>query len=225
MQRRHGNLITPLIGSAVAVLIAYFSVGNLVSGLDSDRAPKLASLDSRIIAPPLMAAAEQKLRPNEERDSTAATPPDDEISSQSAIIPPVESAQTVALSQSTAPPQSSTSRIAKSSQGPSEVQTPPASKAVRRLDPEEIKLLMKQGEQFTAAGDLATARLVFQRAAEAGDATAALAMGATYDPIVLNKVGVLGTSADVGKARTWYQKAKELGSPEASRHLELLANH
>jgi hypothetical protein len=99
MQRRHGNLITPLlmIGSAVAVLIAYFSVGNLVSRSDSDRAPKLASLDStRIIAPPLMAAAEQNLRPNEERDSAAATPPDHEISSQSAIIPPVETTETAA---------------------------------------------------------------------------------------------------------------------------------
>jgi TPR repeat protein len=83
---------------------------------------------------------------------------------------------------------------------------------------------MKQGERFTAAGDLATARLLFQRAAEAGDATAALAMGATYDPFVLASLGVLGMSADLGKARSWYEKAKELGSPEASRRLELLAN-
>jgi TPR repeat protein len=83
---------------------------------------------------------------------------------------------------------------------------------------------MKQGEQFAAAGDLATARLVFQRAAEAGDATAALAMGATYDPIVLAKLGVLGMSADVGKARSWYEKAKEFGSPEASRRLKFLSN-
>jgi TPR repeat protein len=110
------------------------------------------------------------------------------------------------------------------SPGPSGAQPPPASKAVRRLDPEDIKRLIKQGEQFAAAGDLVTARLVFQRAAEAGDATAALAMGASYDPIVLAKLGFRGISADVGKARSWYEKAKEFGSPEAPRRLELLAN-
>jgi hypothetical protein len=89
-----------MIASAVAVLIAYhFSLGNLVSGLECGRGPKLASLDSRIIAPPLTAAAEQKLRPNEERDSTAAAPLDSEISSRSAIIPQVQSSQTAAMSQ------------------------------------------------------------------------------------------------------------------------------
>src|SRR4029450_4565675 len=35
------------------------------------------------------------------------------------------------------------------------------------LDPEEIKLLVKQGEQFAAAGDLVGARAVLQRAAQA----------------------------------------------------------
>jgi hypothetical protein len=110
------------------------------------------------------------------------------------------------------------------SPGPSGAEAPPASKALRRLDPEDIKHLMKQGEQFAATGDLVTARLVFQRAAEAGDATAALAMGATYDPIVLAKLGFWGISADVGKARSWYEKAKEFGSSEATRRLEVLAN-
>jgi TPR repeat protein len=101
---------------------------------------------------------------------------------------------------------------------------PRAIKTIRQLDPEAVKLLMQQGEQFVAAGDLVTARLVFQRAAEAGDATAALAMGATYDPIVLAKLGARGVGADVDKARTWYQKAQEFGSPEAPHRIEMLAN-
>src|SRR5262249_33205090 len=83
-------------------------------------------------------------------------------------------------------------------------QIPPASKATRVLDPDEITLLMKQGEQFIAAGDVVTARIVFQRAAEAGDADAALALGATYDPIVLANLGVAGLGANVEKARIWY---------------------
>ena len=83
---------------------------------------------------------------------------------------------------------------------------------------------MKQGEQFIAAGDVVTARIVFQRGAEAGDANAAMALGATYDPTVLAELGVAGLGADVEKARTWYQKAESLGSTEATRRLAILAN-
>jgi hypothetical protein len=94
---------------------------------------------------------------------------------------------------------------------------------VRKLDPEQIEILMKQGESFVAVGDLVTARTVFQRAAEAGDAKAALAVGATYDPIMLVKLGVRGVQANVAMARDWYERAKDLGSAEARRRLELLA--
>jgi len=66
--------------------------------------------------------------------------------------------------------------------------------------------------------------MVFQRAAEAGNAVAALALGASYDPTVLSSLGVRGVDADVAKARAWYQKAKEFGSAEASRRLDVLAN-
>jgi hypothetical protein len=96
--------------------------------------------------------------------------------------------------------------------------------ATRTLDPAEVDVLVKQGQQFVAAGDFVTARLVFQRAAEAGNAAAALALGASYDPVVLSRLGVRGVDADVGKARTWYQKAKEYGAPDADRRLSTLAN-
>jgi TPR repeat protein len=94
----------------------------------------------------------------------------------------------------------------------------------RTLDPSEVDVLVKQGQQFVAAGDFVTARLVFQRAAEAGNAAAALALGASYDPVVLSRLGVRGVDADVGKARAWYQKAKEFGAPDADRRLSTLAN-
>ncbi len=101
----------------------------------------------------------------------------------------------------------------------------PERKVQRTADPEEIKLLLKQGEQFIASGDLITARTVFQRAADLGDATAAIALGATYDPVVLARLGVVGMSAaDVTKARAWYQMAEKLGSAEATRRLQILAN-
>ena len=99
-----------------------------------------------------------------------------------------------------------------------------SNKPNRTLDSEEIKLLTKQGEQFAEAGDLVAARVLFLRATEAGDATAATALAATYDPAVLAKLGVVGMGADVEKARFWYQKAASLGSSDAKRRLDLLTN-
>jgi TPR repeat protein len=61
-----------------------------------------------------------------------------------------------------------------------------------------------------------------RRAASAGDAQAALLLGASYDPTVLRDLGVLGFAPDPGQARTWYQKAADAGLPEAARRLERL---
>jgi TPR repeat protein len=95
---------------------------------------------------------------------------------------------------------------------------------LRALDADTITLLMKRGEQLVEAGDFAAARTLFQRAAEADDAAAAIALGATYDPTVLSGLRAIGIDADVGKARFWYQKAVTLGSSDGKRRLELLAN-
>jgi hypothetical protein len=98
-----------------------------------------------------------------------------------------------------------------------------SSKAVRTLPPEEIRLLLEQGQRFLADGDIVTARVIFERAAKAGDAAAALALAAAYDPIVLARLGVLGIDTDVEKARVWYQKAQSLGSEQAVERLDALA--
>src|SRR5262249_53698466 len=95
---------------------------------------------------------------------------------------------------------------------PAPAAAPPARPPVVAIDREELQVLLKQGEQFVASGDVVTARVLFQRAAEAGDANGALSLGATYDPIVLARLGVRGISPDVEKARRWYEKAREFGS-------------
>jgi hypothetical protein len=97
------------------------------------------------------------------------------------------------------------------------------SSAVRALEPEEIDLLLEQGERFIAAGDIVSARLTFERAAKAENATAALALAAAFDPIMLSKLGVLGIDNDVEKARLWYQRAQSLGSAQAPARLRALA--
>jgi hypothetical protein len=93
-----------------------------------------------------------------------------------------------------------------------------------RLAREETARLLKRGEEFMGEGRVSAARLVFQRAAEACDVRAAFALGASYDPIMLQKLGVALLDPDVAAARAWYEKAKELGSSEASQELELLSN-
>ncbi len=92
------------------------------------------------------------------------------------------------------------------------------------LSARDIAILVERGRAFFEAGDLAAARLLFRRAANAGDAAAALAMGATYDPVVLADRLVRGLGADAEQARNWYEKARELGSPEGPRRLEMLAH-
>ena len=99
-----------------------------------------------------------------------------------------------------------------------------AAPAAKTIDLQDVKLLTDRGKQFFEVGDLIAARILFMRAANAGDAAAAVAMGATYDPVVLADRGVRGVAADLDKARSWYERAKEMGSPEGPRRLEMLAN-
>lgn len=65
---------------------------------------------------------------------------------------------------------------------PAEVLKPPS----RRQPNGGLALLVQRGKDLIiiATGDLATARLLLRRAAEANDAEAALALGTTYDPII-----------------------------------------
>jgi hypothetical protein len=106
---------------------------------------------------------------------------------------------------------------------PAPVAAPSFSPPPRTLDREEIAALYKRGEQLIAQGDIAAARLMFARAAEVGDARSALALGASYDPDVLRKLGVLGVAADAALAREWYSKASSFGSREAAQRIDLLA--
>jgi TPR repeat protein len=96
--------------------------------------------------------------------------------------------------------------------------------AQRQLDREDVTVLLKRGKDLIANGDIAAARLVLQRAADANDVEATLALAATYDPYVLRELKVYSFAADAGMARAWYEKARELGSPAALRRLEMLTS-
>jgi TPR repeat protein len=94
----------------------------------------------------------------------------------------------------------------------------------RQISATEVHALLSRGNALEATGDLAGARLVFQRAAEAGSARAAFMLAETYDPIVLETLRESGLASNVATARVWYAKAKDLGSDEAPERLERLAH-
>ena len=91
------------------------------------------------------------------------------------------------------------------------------------LGRDEIAALLARGRAYVTAGDITAARLVLRRAADGGDPQAALALGSTYDPIALKRLGAVRFAADLAQAREWYRKAAELGSADAPRRLEQLA--
>lgn len=95
--------------------------------------------------------------------------------------------------------------------------------SVRKLDPSEVAVMLRRGEELARTGDLAGARLLLQRAADARHAGAAFALAATYDPVVLKQIAVVGQSGDADTARLWYERARDLGSKDAALRLEALA--
>jgi TPR repeat protein len=100
----------------------------------------------------------------------------------------------------------------------------PAKSQPRPRNASEIAFMMKSGADLMVNGDVAGARLMYQRAAEGGEALAAFALAETYDPLVLRKLNAKGAIApDVALAHQWYEKARDLGSATAPERLERLA--
>ncbi len=86
----------------------------------------------------------------------------------------------------------------------------------------EVMLMQRANECFRK-GDVSGARVIYEYLAMQGSSAAAMAMGETYDPLVLAKLVVKGLDADTKKAQQWYEKAEELGSQEARSRLNALA--
>jgi hypothetical protein len=87
---------------------------------------------------------------------------------------------------------------------------------------EEIAALLARGDTLLRRGDVASARLFYERAANAGDGQAALRVGATFDLAFLGRDVLRGVFGDPAEARLWYQRARDLGEAEAERRLKSL---
>jgi len=103
-------------------------------------------------------------------------------------------------------------------------QDPRAALVLRSDESDRIDDLIKHGQKMVEVGYLAGARAYFRRAVEAGSGEAALLLGACYDPAFIEKIGAQGIEPDLKEARTWYERAKQLGVADADAKLAQLAD-
>lgn len=103
--------------------------------------------------------------------------------------------------------------------------SPPVAKEPAPLTEEQKRALgfIVRGRAQAQQGNIAAARLFYQRAAEADLAEGALALAGTYDPAELAAMGVAGVQPDIALARRWYEKARDLGAREAEERLKRLS--
>jgi predicted double-glycine peptidase len=84
------------------------------------------------------------------------------------------------------------------------------------------QVLVAAGNAMLERGDILGSRLMFERAAAAGDRRAATEAGKTFDPLFLTQIRVSGPPASTTSAATWYLKAMALGDTEAGERLRRL---
>jgi hypothetical protein len=87
----------------------------------------------------------------------------------------------------------------------------PAPLVTRPGEADRVADMIEHGNAMIAVGYFAGARAYFERAADAGSGEAALAVGATYDPAFIAKLGVQGIKPDPQAASQWYDRATALG--------------
>jgi len=95
--------------------------------------------------------------------------------------------------------------------------TPPNSE-----DAAEVARLVARASVLLGQGDIGSARIVLEHAAETGSAQASFTLAETYDPLILPKWGTYGTRGDATKARDLYAKAEAGGIKEAKARSDAL---
>ncbi len=169
-----------------------------------------ADADERAAAPrpaPSQAAEADRERP------VAGAPGDEQADQQAdehaqAMTPEAEQpAQPPSVAESAQPPPAPAD--APSVETPGE--TPPTGR--------DVAALVERGNALLGYGDLASARLFYQLAAERGSPEGAMLMGMTFDPVYFARAGVRGTQPRIEDALTWYGKAIEMGSEPAETRM------
>ncbi len=230
--RKKGSRLLKMTAFAAAALIATFvAVKNPFTVFANATASLIGSTDVRQAAapaapPPQAATAALASTPAMVAGPALATaapvPSRDEIAlalkTAHQNLPPAEVQQPTTTVATAAP--TATAPVAPTAVAP--VASAPAAAPARQIDADELANLMKRARALLATGDISAARLLLKRAAEGQDATAAMMLAETYDPAVLGSQDIRNVTPDPAMARNWYQRAAQLGSPDAQRRLSQL---
>jgi hypothetical protein len=107
---------------------------------------------------------------------------------------------------------------------PRQTVSPSVAPPVTAEDASVIAAKMKIGVELMTYGEVTAARVMFQRVAEASDGAGAFALAETYDPLVLGGLRLRErVMPNIALARTWYERARDLGSLEARDRISRLA--
>lgn len=83
------------------------------------------------------------------------------------------------------------------------------------LNAQDLAAVRARGDALLSMGDVTSSRLFYERAVVAGDAQAAIRLGATYDPVFLSQAHLQNVHSNLAIALDWYRRARDLGAVEA----------
>ena len=198
---------TPVDGGSLAAPSATPAKGGSLA------APSATAADGRSLAAP---------------PTTPSAEPDVAAPSAEPTTPHVEPAAPSLVAASTAPADEPDVKAPSAEPGlatpaPADAKTAAQpSTAGSRLSAEDMAALLARGDTLLSVGDVASARLFYERAVDAGGGLAAIRLGATFDPLFLDRVHLRGVRGDPGAALFWYRRARDLGAPDAEVLLKAL---
>jgi len=98
---------------------------------------------------------------------------------------------------------------------PASTLIPAIPRADTGLSAADITVLLARGDKSFSSGDVASARLYYGRAVDAGDGQAALRLSETFDPGFLERAHLRSARGDLAAALSWYRRARDMGVAEA----------
>ena len=177
-------------------------------------------MNGRETAPSAGVVATAPIAPTPKVVSTSAAPPSAGPGNKPGDAPPL--GEPTREASPAAPPTEATpsavaAPAAQTPEPPTSIASPvpSAPPAGPLLSAPEIVALVARGDALFGKGDLAAARLLYERAADAGDGQAAVKLGETFDPVFLDHAPLRGVRGDSGTAMFWYRRARDLGSADA----------
>ena len=195
--------------------------GPAQSGGNGSLAPEQVS-----VSPPAVVASSPETAPPAAPASIETAPPADPTAAPALAetAPPAEPTAAPAVAE-TAPPADPTAAPASAETGRQAVPaavTADKARALLPLPAEQITALLTRGDAFVRTRDIASARLFYERAADAGNGRAALRMGESFDRAFLDSIGIYRMIGDRQLALSWYRRARDLGDTEAAQLLHKL---